>query len=111
MALRTIGTSRTVSRQVQLTRDSSNVFSRTYGAELAKSPLIVRALNLPLFWMGVQALVTSRAIPILGEPPTLRHASEVVLVEKLTSVPFLTKASKPVLTYGGKSLPVSRMSR
>ena len=79
--------------------------------ELAKSPLIVRALDLPLFWVGVQALITSRAIPILGEPPTLRHASEVVLVEKLTSVPLLTKASEPVLTYGGKSLPVSRMSR
>ena len=79
--------------------------------ELAKSPLIVRALDLPLFWVGVQALVTSRAISILCEPPALRHASEVVLVEKLTRVPFLTKASEPVLTYGGKSLPVSRMSR
>jgi len=79
--------------------------------ELAKSPLIIRALNLPLFWVGVQALVTSRAISILGEPPALRHASEVVLVKKLTSVPFLAKASEPVLTYGGKSLPVSRMSR
>jgi hypothetical protein len=79
--------------------------------ELAKSPLIVRTLNLPLFWVGVQALVTSRAISILGEPPTLRHASKVVLVEKFTSVPFLTKASEPVLTYGGKSLPVPRMSR
>jgi len=79
--------------------------------ELAKSSFIVRTLNLPLFWVGVQALVASRAISILGEPPTLRHASEVVLVEKLTSVPFLTKASEPVLTYGGKALPVSRMSR
>jgi hypothetical protein len=127
LALRTIGTSRTVSRQIQLTCDSSNVFTRTYGTfrtlavnlnarinertELAKSPLIVRALNLPLFWVGVQALITSRAISILGEPPTLGHASEVVLVEKLTSIPFLTKASEPVLTYGGKSLPVSRVSR
>lgn len=102
------------------------MFTRTYGTfrtsvvnpyarkiertELAKAPLIVRALNLPLFWVGVQALVTSRAISILGEPPTLGHASEVVLVEELTSIPFLTKASEPVLTYGGKSLPVSRMS-
>ena len=79
--------------------------------KLAKPPLIVRALDPPLFWVCIQALVTSRAISILGEPPTLRHASEVVLVQKLTSVPFLTKASEPVLTYGGKSLSVSRMSR
>jgi hypothetical protein len=60
--------------------------------------------------MGVQALVTSGAVTILGEPPALRHAPEVVLVEKLTSVSLLTKASEPVLTYGGESLPVSRMS-
>jgi len=89
-----------------------NLYARRNGrTELAKSPLIVRALNSPLFWVGVQALVTSRAVSILGEPPALRHASEVVLVEKLTSVPLLTKASEPVLTYGGKSLPVTRMSR
>jgi hypothetical protein len=79
--------------------------------KLAESALIVGAFYLPLFWVGVQTLVASRAIPILGEPPTLWHAPEVVLVEKFTGVPFLTEASEPVFTYGGKSLPVSRMCR
>jgi hypothetical protein len=79
--------------------------------ELTKSALIVGAFDLSLLWMGVQTFVTGRAVPILGEPPALRHASQVVLVEKLTSIPFLTKAPEPVLTHGGKSLPVSRMCR
>jgi hypothetical protein len=78
--------------------------------KLAKSAIIVGAFDLPLFWVSVQALVTSRAVSIFREPPTLRHAPEVVLVEKLTSISFLTKASEPMLTYGGKPLPVSRMS-
>jgi hypothetical protein len=78
--------------------------------ELTKSALIVGAFDPPLFWVGIQTLVASRAISILGKPPTLWHAPEVVLVEKLTSVPFLTEASEPVFTYGGKPLPVSRMS-
>ena len=91
---------------------AANLYAReNERTELAKSPIVVRALNFPLFWVRVQALVTGGAVSVLGEPPTLWHAPEVVLVEKLTSVPFLTKAPKPVLTYGGKSLPVSRMSR
>lgn len=78
--------------------------------KLTKSALIVGAFDPPLLWVGIQTLVASRAISILGKPPTLWHAPEVVLVEKLTSVPFLTEASEPVFTYGGKPLPVSRMS-
>ena len=79
--------------------------------KLAKSALIVGAFYLPLLWVGVQAFVTGGAISVLGEPPTLRHASQVVFVEKLTGIPFLTKAPEPVLTHGGESLPVSRMCR
>ena len=79
--------------------------------KLAKSAFIVGAFDPPLLWVSVQALVTSRAVSIFREPPTFWHAPEVVLVEKLTSIPFLTKASEPMLTYGGKPLPVSRMCR
>ena len=79
--------------------------------ELAKSAFVVGAFDLPLLWVSVQALVTSRAVPIFREPPTFWHAPEVVLVEKLTGIPFLTKTSEPMLTYGGKPLPVSRVSR
>jgi hypothetical protein len=79
--------------------------------KLAKTAFIVGTLDLPLLWVSVQALVTGRAVPVLGKPPALRHAPEVVLVEKLTRIPFLTKASEPVLTDGGKALPVTRMSR
>jgi hypothetical protein len=94
-------------------RDVSNDRHTRNGihTKVAKSAIVVGAFDLPLLRVSVQALVTSRAVSVFGEPPTLWHAPEVVLVEKLTSIPFLTKASEPVLTYGGKPLPVSRMSR
>jgi hypothetical protein len=79
--------------------------------KLTKSALIVGAFDLPLLWVGIQTFVTGGAVTVLGEPPALRHASQVVLVEKLTSIPFLTKASEPMLTHSGESLSVSRMCR
>ena len=77
--------------------------------ELAEPALVVRTFDFSLLWVCVQALVTSGAVSVLGEPPTLWHAPEVVLVEKFTSISFLTETSEPVLTDGGKSFPVSRM--
>ena len=79
--------------------------------EFAESAFVVGTLDFPLLWVRVQALVTSGAVSVLGEPPTLWHTPEVVLVEELTSISFLTEPPKPVLTDSGKSLPVSRMGR
>jgi hypothetical protein len=81
----------------------------TLRTELAESAFIVGTFDFSLLWVRVQALVTSGAVSVLGEPPTLWHAPEVVLVEKLTSISFLTEPPKPVLTDSGKSFPVSRM--
>jgi hypothetical protein len=75
--------------------------------ELAEPAVIVRTLDLTLLRMRIQALVSRRAVSVLGIPPALRHAPEVVLVQELARVAFLTQPAQPMLTHGREALTIA----
>ena len=58
--------------------------------ELAEAAVVVRALDLALLRVRVEALVARGAVAVLGVPPALGHAAEVVLMQELTCVALLT---------------------
>ena len=76
-----------------------------------EASLVVWTLYLALLRVGVQALIAGRAVAILGVPPAFRHAPEVVFMKELACVPLFAEATKPVLTYGGQSLTLTRVCR
>jgi len=61
--------------------------------------------------MRIETFVAGGTIPVLLEPPTFRHAPEVVLVEEFAGIAFFAEASEPVLAYGGKTFTVSWVNR
>ena len=58
--------------------------------KLAKAAVIVRTLDAALLGVSVETLVAGRAVAVLGVPPALGHAAQVVLVQELTCVALLT---------------------
>lgn len=79
--------------------------------EPTEAAFIVRALDAAFFGVGVEALVAGGAVAVLGVPPALGHAPEIVLVEELTRIALLAEPSEPVLADGGESLAFARMGR
>jgi len=77
--------------------------------QLAKSSVIVRTFNFPLFRVSVQTFVPGRTVPVLREPPTFWHAPKVVLVQKLARVTLLTESTQPMFANGCQTLSVPRM--
>ncbi|KFY22106.1 hypothetical protein V493_06843 [Pseudogymnoascus sp. VKM F-4281 (FW-2241)] len=49
--------------------------------------------------MEIQTLLAITAIPVPSEETTLRHAPQVVLVQKLAVFPFLAQSAQPMLAY------------
>ena len=58
--------------------------------ELTEASVVIGALHPPLLGMRVETLVAGRAVAVLGVPPALGHAAEVVLMQELTCVALLT---------------------
>ena len=79
--------------------------------QFTEASLVVWTLYLALLRVGVQALIAGRAVAVLGVPPAFGHAPEVVFMKELACVPLLAEATKPVLTYGGQSLTLTRVCR
>ena len=77
--------------------------------KFTEAPLVIGALHSALLWVGVQAFIPRRAIAVLCIPPTLGHASEIVLMKELACVPLLAQTAQPVLTYGRETLTLTRM--
>lgn len=77
--------------------------------ELAEATFIVRAFDAAFLGMGVEALVAGGAVAVLGVPPALGHAPEIVLVEELTGIALFAEPSEPVLADGGESLAFARV--
>jgi len=109
MATRTIRAQRTVSSQIVLTCNPTDMFSGAGRAKLAKAAFVIGTLDAPFLWMGIETLISRRAVPVLGEPPAFRHASQVVLVQKLACIALLAEAAEPMLAYGCESFAVSGM--
>ena len=59
--------------------------------------------------MRVQTLVARGAVAVLGVPPALGHAPEVVLVQELTCVALLTQPAEPEFADGGEAFPFTRV--
>jgi len=93
--------------EIQLACYPSHMLSRTIGTELAEAPLVIWALDTTLLRMGVKTLVARGTVSVLGVPPALGHAPEVVLVQELTRIAFLTESAQPVLTNGRESLALA----
>ena len=77
--------------------------------QLAEAPLVIGALHATLLRVSVQAFIPRRAIPVFRIPPTLGHASKIVLMKELACIPLLAQTAKPVLTYGRETLTLTRM--
>lgn len=65
--------------------------------KLAESPFVIGAFDPPFLRMGVQTLVACRTIAVLGVPPAFWHSPQVVLMQELALVAFLTQPTQPVL--------------
>ena len=65
--------------------------------QFTEASLVVWTLYLALLRVGVQALIARRAVAVLGIPPALGHAPEIVLVQELTRIALFAKAAEPVL--------------
>ena len=65
--------------------------------QFTEASLVVWTLYLALLRVGVQALIAGRAVAVLGVPPALGHAPQVVLVQELTRVALLAEPAQPVL--------------
>ena len=77
--------------------------------ELAEPSVIVRTLHPPLLRMRVQTLVARGTVAVLGVPPALGHAPEVVLVQELARVALLAQAAQPVLAHRREPLALARV--
>ena len=73
-----------------------------------RSPPTESGGTLPELVISGKSLV---CLAVLGIPPALGHAPEVVFMKELACVPLLAEATKPVLTYGGQSLTLTRVCR
>lgn len=49
--------------------------------------------------MEIQAFLAITAIPVPGEEAALRHAPQVVLVQKLAVLPLLAQPAQPMLAH------------
>ncbi len=62
----------------------------TRRTEFAEASVVVWTLHPPLLRMCIQTLVARGTVAVLGVPPALGHAAQVVLVQELTCVALLT---------------------
>ena len=69
---------------------SDDVETETGRTKLAEASVVVRTLDPPLLRVRVETLVAGRTVVVLGEPPALGHAAEVLLVQELTCVALIT---------------------
>ena len=79
--------------------------------QFTEPAFVIGAFNPATLWMSVQTLVSGRAVPILGIPPTFGHSTEVILVQELTCITFLAQSAEPVLANGCEAFALARVCR
>lgn len=78
--------------------------------QFTEPSIVIGTLDPSFLWMCIQTFVSGRTVAILRVPPALWHSPEIIFMQELTGISFLTKSTEPMFTHCGKSLALARVS-